>query len=151
MDDLKNNTGCFDQPVPDLPYGCSNEKPKRVNIYSCPNGHKTISRDIDEGVTPSSIVCQHSAKEGKKYVLAFSHFYNVPSDLWDDAEIEWYKPKYPERIKDAALRQHVDSGGLLRRYVGQGEETESMEAPKSKSATMNFSQMAMKALTNKKQ
>lgn len=79
----------------------------RLNIYSCADGHDTVTIDKDHGTTPMFMDCKTCGKQ------ATSHWYNVPKGLiptW-----EWYKPNISD-VNDYEM-DHVLSGGLLLRPI----------------------------------
>lgn len=85
----------------------------RKNIYTCRKcGGKTVTIDVDEGVTPFMLGCRASGQEDDCDGLAESSFYRVPADA-PAADWEWFKPEGAEYRKlNKAMRDHVDNGGL---------------------------------------
>ena len=113
----------------------------KINTFDCPNGHQLVTIDVDEGVQSRYIQCEVCG------LAANSNFYKVPDGLTPMAE--FYKPKYPERFTDAALKNHLLAGGLALREIGALDESLNLKAvlaPKTES----FSKKAMKSLTNSK-
>lgn len=84
---------------------------RRINVYTCPNGHETVTVDLDDGVTPFMLRCRSGCAE-----MAQSSCYRVsPGKIpaW-----EWYRPGKAERRKlSRAMRAHVDQGGLVFRAI----------------------------------
>lgn len=83
---------------------------QKINIYTCPDGHQTVTVDRDEGVTPFIIDCEHGdcKKEAK------SSFYRVDQTLIPTHE--WYKPESTEGL-GAWEKEHVEMGGLSFRKI----------------------------------
>jgi hypothetical protein len=92
-----------------------------INTYTCPRSHITVTRDADEGVTPMMKACPDCG------LTATSGYYRVPQTLTPTHE--WYKPKFPERYADTAMRYHIQAGGLAFRKIGDPDETEAMPEP----------------------
>lgn len=96
----------------------------RYNVYECPDGHKTVTRDIDEGVTPFLLGCRASGDTTACNLMAQSQFYPeyLPPSLLQQYEQfgwEWYQPslKWTRRQGPETL-DHVQRGGLvLRRHA----------------------------------
>lgn len=89
----------------------------RINVYTCPRGHLTVTVDRDEGTTPFMMSCS----EGGHPCLqpAQSSLYRVDQALAPTHE--WYKPTLKEaKRKDRRARgtlDHVQRGGLLLRRI----------------------------------
>lgn len=83
---------------------------KRINIYTCEKGHKTVTIDRDEGVTPFMIGCEHEGCDE----LARSGFYQADKDT--EPTHEWYKPDSYDGLSDGEI-EHVKLGGLLLRKI----------------------------------
>lgn len=91
----------------------------KKNVYTCGHcGAKTVTIDVDEGVTPFMIDCDECGK------LMTSSFYKVDQDL--EPTHEWYRPNEEKRKQLATslagfalLREYVDRGGLILRKVGE--------------------------------
>ena len=83
----------------------------KINVYTCPNGHKTVTIDIDEGVTPMMLRCRQKADDGKHNCaeMASSAWYNCDQSL--EPEYEWYKPASLKGLSPA-MKEHVKMGGL---------------------------------------
>lgn len=83
----------------------------KINVYTCPNGHQTITKDVDEGVTPFMLKCRSGCNE-----MARSCFYNCDQTL--KPKYEWFKPSQKEFNKmDKPMQEHIKQGGLdLRTY-----------------------------------
>jgi hypothetical protein len=90
--------------------------PDRINVWTCPKcGGYTVCIDIHEGVTPFMLRCRASGREGDCDGMATSAFYpkgprppHIPPPAW-----EWFRPVGSEYRKlSAAMREHVDKGGL---------------------------------------
>lgn len=94
----------------------------KINVYVCPQGHRTITQNKDEGTTPFMILCKHEGCKQDKAnplnaspgaaELAKSSFYRVDQMLV--AEWEWYRPSKQEALTKAE-REYVKHGGLLLR------------------------------------
>ena len=108
-----------------------------VNVYTCPKGHRTITRNRNEGTTPFMLRCRNEGCDQ----MAQSGFYRVPQDLVP--ALEWIAPTPAEleshlahsreaflvfsrrnphrklRWQDARedIIEHVKKGGLLLRVV----------------------------------
>lgn len=118
----------------------------RLNAYVCPDKHRTVTIDIDEGVTPFMMGCKFPGC-GK---MAHSLFYKVPQDI--TPEYEWYKPTaeqveaiiqqqttkipkyadhYDERV--ISVRQtfefHFKNGGLDLRKITANDTTTNGDKP----------------------
>lgn len=88
----------------------------KINIYTCPAGHTTVTIDIDEGVTPMMIRCTKKAEDGKHNCTEFarSAWYHCNQAL--TPEYVWYKPAFLNGLnKDE--KEHVTKGGLLLRKI----------------------------------
>lgn len=89
-----------------------------INCYICKDCKaETITKDIDDGVTPAMIQCP-TCKTG----AAWSCFYQIDQTL--TPEYEWFKPKdpaqyvkiYPKNIRKDML-VHFAKGGLDMRPI----------------------------------
>lgn len=88
----------------------------RVNVYTCPQGHKTKTKDINAGVTPFMHQCE------KCFAMARSSMYeDIAPDL--EPTQEWYRPELEEVLKlakkEPGLLNHVLAGGLLHRKISK--------------------------------
>lgn len=96
----------------------------RINIYTCDTcGGKTVTVDIDDGVTPMMIDCRASGNEGDCLGTAMSAMYRVRPGEAGEPQWEWYKPKeLAMRALSPGMLEHVKMGGLLlrRRLAVQG-------------------------------
>ena len=92
-----------------------------INVYVCDFGHKTVTRNIDQGTTPFMIGCPTCkaagtplTQKGFRSVMARSSIYRVDQSLaWTH---EWYRPETTEGL-DPATAEHVNMGGLLLRQA----------------------------------
>lgn len=91
----------------------------RVNVYVCPYGHRTVTKNVAEGTTPFMIGCPPCKaagavplKTGFRSVMAESSFYRV--DQTQEHTHEWYSPASTAGL-DAETAEHVRMGGLLLR------------------------------------
>lgn len=86
----------------------------KKNVYICPKGHKTVTVDADEGVTPFMLRCRQKDDDGKHNCteMGRSSMYQVDQNL--TAEYEWYKPDNLKGLNDAE-KEHVRRGGLMLR------------------------------------
>lgn len=86
-----------------------------INVYACPQGHKTTTINVDEGTTPFIIGCRHLDEAGKKCgVMAHSQFYRVPQAGQENSPTpthEWFKAESSAGMNQAQ-RQHWEQGGL---------------------------------------
>ena len=81
-----------------------------INIFECKNGHQRITKDMDDGITYTTINCiEKSCKEP-----AISKGYQVDQNL-KHSHI-WYKPASLKGYNGDMLR-YLKSGGLLLRKV----------------------------------
>jgi hypothetical protein len=85
----------------------------RKNIYTCAVGHKTVTIDVDDGVTPSQIRCP---KPDCKF-SAQSSFYQVEQSSELRPSHEFYRPRSMSGLSAGDIN-HVKSGGLLFRKIG---------------------------------
>ncbi len=90
----------------------SDDKKRRLNIYSHACGFWLLSEDLDQGVTPFGMPCQCGGD-------MHSHFYSVAGVLEEGlaqimkAHIVWYKPDDAEVSRmTPAMQEHVGLGGL---------------------------------------
>jgi hypothetical protein len=88
----------------------------KINVYTCPAGHKTVTIDTDDGVTPMMMGCRQKADDGKHNCTEFarSAWYRCDSTL--TPEYEWYKPESMKGLNKAE-KEHVVLGGLLLRKI----------------------------------
>lgn len=86
----------------------------KINTYTCPKGHVTVTIDIVEGVTPMMLRCKQKDQDGKHNCteMAKSAWYNCDQKL--TPEYEWYKPDSLKGL-NSSEREHVKLGGLLLR------------------------------------
>lgn len=110
----------------------------RINTYTCQKKHVTVTRDVDEGVTPMSKNCPICSQ------VAYSAGYRVDQTL--KPTHEWYKPAHPERYLNVNMRYHCMQGGLAFRVIGDPDETLAMK-PRDKNEN-SFSALTTRALTN---
>lgn len=89
---------------------------QRINVYTCPECKGfTTTIDVDEGVTPATLNCRASGKEGDCKGMAMSSMYpkgprpaHIPAPAW-----EWYKPSKEEiAAMPEAHRSHYENEGL---------------------------------------
>jgi hypothetical protein len=88
----------------------------RLNAYTCSTcGGKTVTIDIDDGVTPFMLNCRASGKaSGGCPGTAQSAMYRVNPATIGEPAWEWYKPtEAATRKLSAGMQEHVRSGGLL--------------------------------------
>jgi hypothetical protein len=83
----------------------------KINTYTCPNGHVTVTVDTDEGTTPMMLRCRQRASDGKHNCTEFakSAFYQCDQSL--TPEYEWYKPVSLKGLSNE-MKEHVKMGGL---------------------------------------
>jgi hypothetical protein len=77
-----------------------------VNVYTCSNGHETITTHVDGGTTPFLMQCK---KDG---CLQISRSACHRVDQNRVAEWEWFRPDTMTEVP-GMLREHVSMGGLL--------------------------------------
>jgi hypothetical protein len=85
----------------------------KINMYTCPKGHVTVTIDTDEGVTPMMLRCRQKDDDGKHNCTEFaqSSWYRCDQSL--TPEYEWYMPpKHEWRLHPAPMREHFKMGGL---------------------------------------
>lgn len=87
-----------------------------INVYTCPIGHETITKDLDNGVTPFMIQC----KVFRCQHMARSSMYQVAQDLIP--QWEWYKPKDHKGLSMGEI-DHVIQGGLLLRKIAEEDNS----------------------------
>ena len=88
----------------------------KINTYTCPNGHVTVTIRLDEGVTPFALRCHQKLNEKHNCTeFAKSAFYQCDQSL--NPEYEWFKPTDIKKVAKG-LREHVKQGGLvLRKHI----------------------------------
>jgi hypothetical protein len=103
------------------------EQTNKINAYVCFNLHITVTKNVDEGVTPMFIACPKCFKQ------AISMMYNVNQS--SKPTQQWYKPTRDEIVAEAKavtknfnvsfldvfnnLQDHVSKGGLLMKELKQ--------------------------------
>ncbi len=85
----------------------------KKNSYVCEKClYSTVTIDVDEGSTPSAIVCRNPKRRCK--YLAQSQFYKVSQSLiprW-----EWYRPSAEiMALSPTQMREYFEKGGLAMR------------------------------------
>lgn len=96
----------------------------RFNVYTCPDGHQTVTLDVDDGVTPMFLGCRHDGTETACNLMAESACYPdgpMPESLreaYEEFGWEWYRPSMKwARRQGPEMLDHVERGGLvLRRH-----------------------------------
>lgn len=83
---------------------------QRINVYTCKDGHRTITRDAYDGITPFIIKCTH--KGCKK--PAQSGFYKI--DQKTEPTHEFYMPSDYAGLKSEEISR-IRNGGLLMRKI----------------------------------
>lgn len=83
---------------------------KVINIYECSNGHKIVTIDRVQGVTPMTMQCR---AEGCT-CWSKSKWYAVDQTLTPTHE--WYSPASLEGLSRPEA-EHVRKGGLLIRKI----------------------------------
>ena len=101
---------------------CSTERVGKLNIYTCPKAHRTITVDRDAGTTPAFISCPWPVERGNPPLVlecarrSASAWYRVP-DIFVPS-YEWYRPDDTQRrTLDKFQTDHVNRGGLLLRLI----------------------------------
>jgi hypothetical protein len=82
----------------------------KVNVYTCPSGHETVTIDANEGVTPFMTRCRDLACTE----MAESGFYRV--DQTRRPTHEWLKPDKLDGLSDETI-EHIRKGGLILRPI----------------------------------
>lgn len=91
------------------------------NVYRCPDGHLTVTKDVDDGVTPMFLACRHDGTTdcGQRAVSAGYPEGPMPAELLERFEtygFEWYAPTVKwARRKGTEMLAHVQKGGLVLR------------------------------------
>lgn len=87
---------------------------EEINAYECPDGHLTVTIDLEDGTTPMMMNCRNPSC-GK---VSRSKWYKVDQNL--KPTFEWFKPTDMKKLNPAE-RDHVQRGGLLiRKIVNHG-------------------------------
>jgi hypothetical protein len=87
----------------------------RLNVYKCSKGHKTVTKDIDPGVTPFMLGCKECEANGEKRSEAYSAGYQIPEHIKKDLTPgwEWYRPSIEDTLKmSPPMIDHIIRGGL---------------------------------------
>ena len=89
---------------------------EKINVFICSKGHKTVTIDTDDGVTPMMLRCRQRDDDGKHNCteMACSSFYKVDQILKPD--YEWYRPSSFKGY-DVNTKEHLKLGGLLLRKI----------------------------------
>lgn len=88
------------------------EEAKKINTYTCSQGHVTVTVNKDTGTTPMMITCR-TKNCGQ---TSRSAWYNCEQTL--HPEYEWFKPVDIKKVSKH-LREHVKLGGLLIRKIAK--------------------------------
>lgn len=93
----------------------------KINTYTCPKGHVTVTIDLADGTTPMMLRCKQKDNDGKHNCTEFasSGWYNVAQNL--KPEYEWYKPENLKGLNPDE-KEHVQKGGLLLRKIKSWQE-----------------------------
>jgi hypothetical protein len=88
----------------------------KINTYTCPAGHVTVTIDTDDGTTPMVLRCRQKHDDGKHNCTEFakSAWYRCDQSL--PPEYEWYKPASTKGLHGDE-KSHVEMGGLLIRKI----------------------------------
>jgi hypothetical protein len=98
--------------------------PGRHNAYRCDDcGAYTVVVHVDAGVTPMFLACRATEScRGRGVSLGYPSG-PIPAHLLP-ARWEWYRPERGDRVlRDVALRQHVEQGGLVLRPAGNRDSS----------------------------
>lgn len=88
------------------------EAQNRINVYTCPHGHKTVTINRDQGTTPFLIRCPDLTCDD----MAQSCMYQCDQTL--KPQFEWYRPSEAEQQSlEPEVLEHVQRGGLLKRRI----------------------------------
>ena len=84
---------------------------RRINVYTCRNGHQLVTIDRDPGVTPMFMTCDICLERSTSSMYA-DHLKNqIPTH-------EWYKPEPKEyAMQTESMKEHIDQGGLMFRKI----------------------------------
>lgn len=88
----------------------------KINVYTCPHGHQTITIDKDNGTTPLIISCRKTLNEKVCKGDAKSAFYICDQTL--KPEYEWVLPAPGQKI-NPIVKEYCDNGGLLLNLIGK--------------------------------
>lgn len=88
---------------------------QKINVYTCPKGHKTVTVDLVDGTTPMFLNCRNITDGHACDQTSRSAWYMCDQTL--TPEFEWYRPG-PEEKLNKEERQHCIQGGLLIRRIG---------------------------------
>lgn len=83
----------------------------KKNVYVCSRVHKTVTVDVDDGVTPAQIQCTRAGCNQ----MARSSYYQVEQQGLV-ATHEFYRPKSMTGLTDTEIA-YVKNGGLLMRKI----------------------------------
>jgi len=93
----------------------------KKNIYTCPKGHKTVTTDVDDGVTPMMLRCRQRDDDGKHNCteMASSQFCRLtPAEQTLPAEYEWFRPASFKGYS-REMKEHLEQGGLELRKIAK--------------------------------
>jgi hypothetical protein len=88
----------------------------KINTYTCPQGHVTVTKDADEGTTPMMLRCRQKDNDGKHNCTEFSSSAWYRCNQCLTPEYEWYKPDTLKGLNHDE-KEHVQMGGLLLRKI----------------------------------
>lgn len=88
----------------------------KINTYTCPKGHVTVTIDSDDGVTPFKLRCRQRDDDGKHNCteMAQSAMYQCDQKL--TPEFEWFRPASFKGYSPT-MREHLQKGGLEIRKI----------------------------------
>lgn len=88
-----------------------------INAYHCQKcGRNTVTIDVDPGVTPMFLGCRRTEGCTGSAVSSGYPEAKPPQHVLDHLDWEWALPTGFEYARlDAAMRDHVDQGGLVLR------------------------------------
>lgn len=90
------------------------------NCYTCRNGHRMYTREVDPGCTPFMVACRHDGCDEH----AQSCFYSLPPQRTPRVvSHEWYRPESTDGLSRLD-EEFVIKGGLFLRKRGSTERLE---------------------------
>jgi hypothetical protein len=88
----------------------------KINTYTCPKGHVTVTIDTDDGVTPFMIRCRQHADHAEHNCTEAAKSAGYRCDQKLTPEYEWFRPQSLEGLSPA-MKHHVQQGGLEIRKI----------------------------------
>jgi len=88
----------------------------KINTYTCPKGHITVTVDVDEGTTPMTMRCRQRDDDGKHNCTEFASSAWYRCDQGLTPEYEWFKPASLKGYS-REMKEHLKMGGLELRKI----------------------------------